>query len=97
MSFKLRFAKVAAAQYADVESNGPEARLKKVRKCLGLLSANPRHPGLNSHKYSDLTGANDEAVFEVYVENNTPSAWRVFWHYGPGKDVITVVAITPHP
>jgi hypothetical protein len=72
-------------------------KLKKVRKCLGLLETNPRHPGLNSHEYSGLSGANGEKVWEVYVENNVPSAWRVFWHYGPGHGVITVVAITPHP
>lgn len=52
---------------------------------------------MNSHKYSELKGANNEEVWESYVENDTPSAWRVFWHYGPGQGVITVVAITPHP
>jgi len=61
------------------------------------LETNPRHPGLNSHEYSELVGANGEKVWEVYVENKVPSAWRVFWHYGPGQGVITVLAITPHP
>lgn len=62
-----------------------------------MLEANPRHPGLNSHKYAELKGANGEDVWESYVENRTPSAWRVFWHYGPGKDTVTIVSITPHP
>jgi hypothetical protein len=34
------------------------------------------------------------------VENNTPSAWRIFWRYGPDEEqqkVITVLAISPHP
>lgn len=31
------------------------------------------------------------------TQNNPPSAWRLFWHYGPGQGVITVVSITPHP
>lgn len=30
-------------------------------------------------------------------ENQTPAAFRIFWHHGPGKDVITIIAITPHP
>jgi hypothetical protein len=58
---------------------------------------NPRHQGLNTHKYSSLKGPNGEEVFEAYAENNTASAYRIFWCYGPGKDVITIIAITPHP
>jgi hypothetical protein len=41
-----------------------------------------------------MHGENGEEVFEAYAENNTPGAYRIFWHYGLGKDVIT---ITPHP
>jgi hypothetical protein len=26
-----------------------------------------------------------------------PEAYRIFWHYGPGKNVIKIMAITPHP
>ena len=73
------------------------AKLKKVRKALGLLQTNPRHPGLNSHKYTSLHGASGEDVWDSYVENNTPAAWRIFWHYGPGDGQITVVTIGPHP
>lgn len=72
-------------------------RLKAVRKAIGLLERNPRHPGLNTHKFSSKQGPNGEDVFEAYAENNTPGAYRIFWMYGPGKDVITVIAITPHP
>jgi hypothetical protein len=43
-------------------------------------------------------------VFEAYAQNNTPGAYRIFWHYGPDETkakkrtpVITVVAITRHP
>lgn len=34
---------------------------------------------------------------EAYAENKTPAAYRIFWHYGPGQDEITVIAIIPHP
>ncbi len=95
MPFQLRFTTEAKGQLEALATDA--AKLKKVRKCLGLLEINPRYPGLNSHKYHELSGANGEDVWESYVENNTPSAWRVFWHYGPGQDVITIIAITPHP
>ena len=35
--------------------------------------------------------------FEVYVQNRTPSAYRIFWCYGPKKSEMTIIAITPHP
>jgi hypothetical protein len=34
---------------------------------------------------------------EADAENKTPAAYRIFWHYGPGQDEITVIAIIPHP
>jgi hypothetical protein len=36
-------------------------------------------------------------IFEAYAENNTPAAYRIFWCYGPEKDNITIISITPHP
>ena len=72
-------------------------RLKAVRKALGYLEVNPRHPSLNTHKFSSLSGPNGEEVLEAYAENQTASAYRIFWYYGPGKGVITIIAIAPHP
>ena len=72
-------------------------RFRKIQKTLGLLAQDPKHPGLNSHKMVSQKGLNGEDIWESYVENNVPSAWRVFWYYGPAQGVITVVAITPHP
>lgn len=72
-------------------------KLKKVRKALALLEQNPRHPGLNSHKYQSLKGSDGSDVWESYVENKTPGAWRIFWQYGSPGDTIHVVSIGPHP
>ena len=74
-----------------------ERKLRKVRKTLGLLSRDPRSPGLRSHKREAENGPDGEDIWESYVENNAPSAWRVFWFYGPTSGTITVTAITPHP
>jgi hypothetical protein len=73
------------------------ARLKAVEKTLELLEQNPRHPGLKTHEFTSLKGPQEEKVFTAYAQQNTPSAYRVFWYYGPGRKQITVIAITPHP
>lgn len=98
MVFELRFTGRASIQLDALESDISLAkRLKAVRKALGLLEANPRHPGLNTHKFESIKGPNGEEVFEAYAENKTPAAWRIFWIYGPGRNQITILAITPHP
>jgi len=98
MSFQLKFTKEADDNLSIMEKDkGLEKRLKAVRKALGYLEVNPRHPGLKTHKFYSLMGENGEEIFEAYAENQTAAAYRVFWHYGPGKDVITIVAITAHP
>lgn len=75
-----------------------------MRKTLGLIETNLRHPSLQTHGFHSLHGPKGEDVFEAYVQNRTPGAYRVFFYYGPdhveGKKrvpVLTIVAITPHP
>ncbi len=100
MPYRLIFQPEAEGQLRDLERDEDKKdlkKLKKVRKCLGLIETNPRHPGLHSHRYEEKKGRNGEDVWESYVENNVPAAWRLFWHYGPAKDEITIVAITQHP
>jgi hypothetical protein len=98
VTFRLLFAKEAGATLDDLESSPQHAtKLKKVRKALGLLQRDPRYPGLHSHKYGSIKGQNGEEVWDSYVENKTPSAWRIFWHYGPDPDTITILLVTPHP
>lgn len=98
MSFKLEFTDEAATQLSSLEKDkGLNKRLKSVRKALAYLEVNPRHPALRTHKFSSLSGPNGEEILEAYAENKTPAAYRIFWFYGPGKTVITIVAITPHP
>ncbi len=66
-------------------------------KALNLLSENPRHPGLNSHPFDSLDAVFGERIWESYVENNTPSAWRIWWYYGPEDGQIMVVHLAQHP
>jgi hypothetical protein len=101
--YELRYAKQADETIGALENDpAQQARLKKVRKALRHLENNPRHPGLHSHPYETFPVDRDVKVWDSYVENNTPSAWRIFWRYGPEDPeaelpVITILAITPHP
>lgn len=98
MQHILRFTSIAKSQYENLSNNKElEKRFKSVNKALGYLENNPRHPSLNTHKYSSLVGENGEDIFEAYAENNTPQAYRIFWHYGPDKKQITIISIIPHP
>lgn len=101
MPFKLRFSEEASAVLKALEAGDPnqQAKLKKVRRALGRLEQNPRHPGLHSHQYESFPVDTNVKVWDSYVENRTPGAWRMFWRYGPDEDVpiITVLAIGPHP
>src|SRR3989338_8447889 len=97
-SFELLFTEQACHDLDKLTATSAlTKRLKAVRKTLAYLQTNPRHPSLNTHKYTAIEGPNGEEIFEAYAENNTPAAYRIFWYYGPSKKQITVVAITPHP
>lgn len=96
--YQLQLTREAKANLEELKTGRAlEKRYKAVVKALRLLAENPRHPGLQTHKYVSLHGPNGEPVFEAYAEQNTPAAYRIFWFYGPGKASITIVAITPHP
>lgn len=107
MPFELLFASRATNAYQRLQNGGAatQAKFRKVRKALARLEQDPRYPGLNSHPYENFPGHEDEKVWDSYVENNTPSAWRIYWMYGPnrkvldtGQDipVITILQISAH-
>ena len=98
--FELRFTKTANDQLANLEGNvSKKALVRQIKKSLGFLQTNPKHPSLNTHAYDSIEHPfnPNEKVFEAYAQNNAPSAYRIFWCYGPQKKQITVIAMTPHP
>lgn len=98
MAFVIKLTTEAVENIKSLEADKSlEKRLKAVRKALAFLENNPRHPGLNTHKFHSFVGPKGEEVFEAYAENNTPVAYRIFWYYGPHKNEITILAIVPHP
>lgn len=89
----------ARSRSNQAKATKDEGLFKQVHRCVTHLQANPRHPGLNTHEFRSLENpyeANGK-VFEAYVQNRTPGAYRLFWCYGPDKGQITILAITPHP
>ena len=104
MNRELRFTPSAEAAFRGLERDAHRAGLlKQVKKTLGLLETDLRHPSLRTHEFQSLKGPNGEKVFEAYVQSRTPAAWRLFF-YGPDRGekgrkiaVLTIVALTPHP
>jgi hypothetical protein len=95
---ELIFTPQADADLLELESDSGRKRvLRAVRKTLGFMETNLRHPSLQTHEFTSLKGPRGEKVFEAYVQQRTPSAYRVFWYYGPEKNQITIVTVTPHP
>lgn len=96
---------MAKAQAANDQRQGKgkatkdEGLFKQVFKCIQQLQNNPRHPGLQTHEFHGILNPYEpkQKVFEAYAQNRTPGAYRVFWCYGPGRNQITILAITPHP
>jgi hypothetical protein len=74
-----------------------ERLLRQLRKALAFLSANPRHPSLQSHEIDALSKRYGERVWQSYLENRTPAAGRIYWIYGPERHDITVIGLEPHP
>ena len=95
---KLRFNENTEAFLTELEKDKSQTKiLKAVRKTLGLMETNLKHPSLNTHEFKGLKGPLGEKVFEAYAQQNTPGAYRVLWYYGPGKNILSIAAIIPHP
>ncbi|MBX9704996.1 MAG: hypothetical protein K5Q00_01980 [Gammaproteobacteria bacterium] len=94
--YELIITEAAQKDLLKLEQPHLQKRFKAVKKALSYLRENPRHPSLNTDKYTSMAGENGEDMFEAYAENNTPAAYRIFWHYSANKS-ITIAAITAHP
>jgi glycine cleavage system aminomethyltransferase T len=86
------------SDFNQLKSNPSQNKhYKAVKKTIELLASDPHHQSLQTHEFTSLKGPNSEKVFEAYAEQNSPSAYRVFWYYSPAKSQITIFAITKHP
>ena len=54
---------------------------------------NPKYPALKSHPFGEIDGIK---IWTSYVQNNTPQAYRILWHYGDEKLIIVLLNVIPH-
>lgn len=96
--FELEWAEEAQRIYGVLKNDASQSkRYKAIQNTIRFLAANPRHNSLQTHEYVNLMGPRGEKGFEAYADQKTPTAYRVFWYYGPGQGAITIFAITHHP
>jgi len=98
MNFRLKITSTAKKVLKKLKGDPGNIRdYKVIRKAVILLEDNPRHPGLQTHIIYSIKGPSGEKVFEAYAQQNTPSAYRIFFYYGPNEKEITIFAIIQHP
>lgn len=98
MKFKIKFAETANKKMDLLEKDkAKKGVLKQIYKVLGFMEINLKHPSLKTHKFSDMPSPFGGDVFESYIQNKTPGAYRIFWVYGPNQREITILTIIPHP
>lgn len=89
-----------AQQIIDSLAKGKKAdpkKLRKIRKTLDILAIDTRHPSLATHRYETLDKPFGVPVWQSYIEQGTPSAWRIWWYFGPADGTITILTLGPHP
>lgn len=78
MQFKLQFSEEAKLKLIELElDKSKKGLLKQLRKALGFMETNLKHPSLHTHKFSEISCTLGD-VFETYAQNKTPGAYRIF-------------------
>lgn len=97
-NFKITITKEFKQQITAIKEDPTREGLEfQIKATITKLAHDPKYKGLNSHKFSSLNEKYGCEVWESYVQNNTPGAWRLFWLYGKGKNEITLLLVIPHP
>ncbi|MBA4392042.1 MAG: hypothetical protein C0407_00650 [Desulfobacca sp.] len=99
MTYQIIYTSRASRDLEELKKDKEKKKiLKAVCKAIRFLAENPKHPSLQTHQYHSLPEIYPgQKIWEAYAQDNTPAAYRLFWSYGPSKDQITLIAITPHP
>lgn len=73
-----------------------ERKFKKVKKAIEIMrNHGPSYPGFHSHPMKHLGGHDGRRIWNSYLENHNPQAWRMFWVYDD-KGGIYVLSVGPH-
>lgn len=97
MKFNLEMTLESEKQIKSIMDDSSKKGLQKqLKKALGNLSRNPRHPSLQSHRLVNSEKATGTKIWISYVQNKTPQAHRILWTYGKIKNSIVILSIIPH-
>ena len=71
-------------------------KFKKAKRAIRVMrEVGPSHPSFCTHQMENLKGPGDAQIWNSYVENKTPQAWRMYWvRCDDGS--IQIVSIGPH-
>lgn len=89
---RVEYAANLSKRVAKLLRKHPDKR-SKLERAIRRLEADPRDPALQTRKYDEARG-----VWQSNVEQGTPAAWRIWWHWHdqePGT--IVVIDLGPHP
>jgi hypothetical protein len=81
LQFEILLSFVAQQHLEALRNPARKTVFKAVDKTIGLMAVNIRHPSLNNHEFHGMTGPDGEKIWESYVQNSTPGAYRIFWYY----------------
>lgn len=97
MKFYLQMTSEAKIQLGAI-MNDPSKRglQKQIKKGLGYLSQNPKHPSLNSHPLVGSEESTGLKIWTSYAQSKTPAAHRILWTYSKTKKEIIILQIIPH-
>ena len=70
----------------------PKPILDAAKKTILLLSKDPKHPSLKTHKVKSFVGEFGGDVFEAYVSQK----YRLTWEYGPDQGTLSLRNVDNH-
>lgn len=71
-------------------------KFKKAQKAIRMMrEAGPTYPSFCTHQMQHLKGPGDVPIWNSYVENKTPQAWRMYW-VRRDDGAVQIVSIGPH-
>lgn len=73
-----------------------QEKFKKVKKAIRMMrDVGPTYPSFCTHQMQYLKGPNGVTIWNSYIENKTPQAWRMYW-VRCDDGAIQIVSIGPH-
>jgi hypothetical protein len=86
------------AKWLRLAQDAPYLRekFKKAKRAIRVMrEAGPTHSSFCTHKMDYLRGPGGAAIWNSYVENKTPQAWRMYWMRCDDGS-IQIISIGPH-